>query len=176
MDNQQDSDYLEQYANTLGRLHGNLASLEIAIRFVLFATDTPEDRKFPYGFMLTSAKVGERLPENWLTSWHPLGRLVARYNDLHGAHGLISLDIKDLRDAFAHGRVFGEGVASAPFLHLMRFSQAVDGSVSVEQNWTLTPEFVREQSMKVRAALDVVGARMAAVSTPQPAAPAATRP
>lgn len=152
------TEFLNDYANELGRLVGNLASLELAIRLVLYTIDTPEERKLPHGKM--TFPPGTQAPLNWFTSWHPLGALIAKYNELNRSSGTIPEDIKDLRDAFAHGRVFGIGPEpGAGEFHLVRSSKPDRDVVTVELDVTLTPQFVRQQSAKVRATAEIVNAR-----------------
>jgi hypothetical protein len=147
------NDYLNEYANALGRLMGNLASLELALRLALYTHD-PAERWIPGG-NVTTLTPGQQVPENWLTSWHTLGELIKAYNKL-GGRSKVPVDIKDVRDAFAHGRILTEAGQTST-LRLIRFSKPRDGVVTVEENWTLTIDFMREQSRKALEAMKSVG-------------------
>ena len=65
------NDDLNDYANTLDRLMGNLASLEPALRLALYTHD-PTERWIPGG-NVTTLTPGHQVPENRLFLAHARG-------------------------------------------------------------------------------------------------------
>lgn len=98
-------------------------------------------------------EVGQKLPENDLSSYDSLGILVAKYNDAAAGLGynLIDAGLVEIRDALAHGRV------SAPLpsdtLRLLKFSRAQANQVEIRFNEQLTEEWLTKQIGRVRDAI-----------------------
>jgi hypothetical protein len=74
-------DLIEQ-ATQLGKVVGNLLSLEFSLRCYLSERELigPHEA-FPYGVSIESIPVGAVVPHNALTSFDPLSRLMRLYND-----------------------------------------------------------------------------------------------
>jgi hypothetical protein len=146
----EDLAYLAGYAATLGRLVANQSSLELLLRAVLDARLTAAEQRLPAGVPLAKLEVGMSLPENWLTSWHSLGELIGEYNRQY-SQSPIPMDIRDVRNAFAHGRILAE-VADGE-LRLLRFSKPRKGRVTVEENQVLSIDWLKDQVRKVATAM-----------------------
>src|ERR1017187_7698204 len=126
----------DAYALALGKLLANLTTLEFALRVVLHHMDDAPDLLPKDAFK--SLKVGDELPASWITSWDSLGNLIDAYNEKHNdaPEQQIPVQVKDLRDAFAHGRMLAYEPESNIVLH--RFSKPRDGRVTVEAVQVLT--------------------------------------
>ena len=153
------SDYLDEYACTLGRLVGNLLSLELCIRLVLHEYDG-KPRSHSDLALTSDLRVGDQLQVNALTSWDSLGQLIDKYNAAHSARPDLQLDttLKTLRDAFAHGRILSDD-PGVP-LRFVRLSQPRAGAVTVEMMQPLTVEWMRDQVRRVRESLVKTHARL----------------
>jgi hypothetical protein len=132
----------DRYPLLLGKLLANITSLEFAIRAVLYHQMVRPDQRVPVATRFTSLKEGEEIEESPLTSWDSLGQLIAEYNRLNPASA-IPADLKDVRDAFAHGRILADNPTMP--LTLVRFSRPVAGKVRVEKVETLTEEWLGRQ-------------------------------
>lgn len=147
------------FPDALGRLDSNLAQLEFAIRVALHLQE-PEARRMSTE-ALRALKVGDVLPENFLTDWRTLKMLIGEYNKLEAVRGGLRVDpaIVDLRDALAHGRLSASTLTSEH--RLIRFSRPNgNGEVRVEAVYAVTLEWLGEQTDKVARAMQVVFARI----------------
>ena len=141
---------LNEYACKLGRIHGNLMSIETSIRF--FLQNQVDRRQITLeSNLLTvhpdydSLKVGDCVPENAITDFKSLEALIdafdrgvaEKYPDLKLDKALITL-----RDALAHGRAFTLD-PKLPLL-LVKFAKPVDGKVRVEFAEHVTDEKLLE--------------------------------
>jgi hypothetical protein len=154
----------EQYPLQLGKLLANIATLEMALRAVLYQQEAGDSARRPVAKGLTGLRVGQVLEESALTSWDSLRELIARYNK-RNPDAAIADGICDLRDAFAHGRILTDDPAS--HLRLIRFSHPKDGSVTVEMAETLSPEWLGQQIHRVHDAVQIVHQRLRAADPPQ---------
>ena len=150
-----DDGYIDRYPCALGRLVGNLSSLEWVLRNVLYVVGLP-DSAFPEGVSLRTAKPGERLPLNALTSWDTLEKLIKAFNQISATP--IDSELKILRDAFAHGRLLGADEWDQ--FALMKFFPPDSNGVVVEARYDLTLEWMNEQIMRVGEAIDIAKARL----------------
>lgn len=146
------------YALTLGKLMGNIASLELSLRMALYRSQTPAKPGERVMVSLTEVTQGSLLPENWITSWHTLKQLLEEYNR-RNPQAPVPRDIVDIRDAFAHGRVLTADPLKP--LTLVRFSQPKDGQVRVERVHTLTIDWMNQQIHHVRDVVNAVHRRLA---------------
>src|SRR5216117_3606119 len=97
---------LEEHARLVGRLVGNLDSLEFALRAYLYEKADPPHTPLPAGHTLDSLKIGDAVPINAMTDYSSLGELIDRYNRLveRSSPGLqVDRSLVSLRDALAHG-------------------------------------------------------------------------
>jgi hypothetical protein len=150
-----DDAYLEQFPDALGRLMGNFWSLEWMLRNVLYLLGHP-----PHNVMaprpLFAANEGDTFPVNALTSYASLRQLIDAYNASTARQ--IDPSLVTLRDTLAHGRVLCADDAWVN-LSLMKFSKPDNERVTVETRYDLTIDWMNEQIVRVRAALDLITAR-----------------
>jgi hypothetical protein len=144
------------YALALGKLFGNLGSLDVALRAALYAAhpSSPGRKAQPH----TSFNVGDQVEENWITKHCYLSDLVNAYNALQDELGRpeqkIDSGIVDLRNALAHG--FVTAAAAGGILTLMKFGKGkgpAPRSLHVTAKIEMTQEWMSEQMVRVRDAL-----------------------
>jgi len=149
-------DQSAHYALALGKLFGNLGSLDVALRAVLYAAHptSPGREARPH----TSLNVGDQVEENWITKQNYLSDLVNAYNALQDELGRpeqkIDSGIVDLRNALAHGFVTASDAGG--ILTLMKFGKGKGPTprpLQVTAKIELTPEWMSEQMVRVRDAL-----------------------
>jgi len=145
---------LDEHCNRLGRLMGNLQSLEFSLRAFLQSLPSARQIGMPHGTDFYSFPVGYELPENEITSYDTLAALISRFNAEMAKRGEPALDmtIVDVRDALAHGRVS----ASAPdgTLRLIKFSRPDKRHrVRVVFNEEMTKAWFRDQIGRVHKAI-----------------------
>ncbi len=150
--------YINDFPCALGRLIGNLTSLELLLRSVLHELQHPPHTPLPGGRRLISAQRGEHVPLNALTSWDSLGTLITTFNQLHAAPVQIDPTITTLRDALAHGRRVADD-ESTDFV-LLRFGRPNGNDVVVEDRVDLTIDWLNEQIRRVGDAMDIVTRRL----------------
>ncbi len=151
-----DHSYIDLYPCALGRLVGNLSSLEWVLRNVLYLLERPPHATFPSGVSLRTAMPGERLPHNALTSWDTLEKLIDAFNQRNPTP--LNPNLKTVRDAFAHGRLLGAD--DWDHLVLMKFFPPDSSGVVVEARYDLTLEWMDEQIIRVGEAIDIAKARL----------------
>lgn len=144
------------YALALGKLFGNLGSLDVALRAALYATHPSPPGPVRNAQPFTSLNVGDQVEENWITKHCYLSELVSAYNTLQAELGrpqqTIDPGIVDLRNALAHG--FVKAPAAGGILTLMKFGRgATPRSLQVTEKVNMTPEWMSEQMVRVRDAL-----------------------
>lgn len=140
----------------IGRLMGNLWSLEWMLRNVLYRLKHEPHIQMPAPRPLFAATVGDRFPENALTSYAALGQLISAYNQT--APKPLNTALVSLRDTLAHGRPLCAD-ESWVNMSLAKFSRPVRGEVTMETRFELTLDWLNEQIELVGAALDAVKAR-----------------
>lgn len=143
----------DSFAMNLGKIHGNLLSLEFCLRCYLHAIDDHPRATLDDGMSFDSLKVDDEVPETALTDYRTLGELVDRYNSLiKPAHPDLTIDrtLVDLRDALAHGRVSGAN-PSFDDLTLVKFAKPKDGRTRVTYSQRLTTQWLKEQNALVLA-------------------------
>jgi hypothetical protein len=143
---------LMEHATQLGKVIGNLLSLEYLLRLYLYdrALITPHE-PFPKGFKLEATSVGSGVPHNALTSYDSLKQLIKLYNVYVPAQLKLDESLVNLRDAIAHGRVSAPA-KDAP-LKLMKFSDPRRGPITVVISEELSPEWFGEQVKRTHAAI-----------------------
>jgi hypothetical protein len=140
-------------------LFTNLQTLEFLLRLFLYRKRSRPHISFVRGQNLTGLRVGKVLPENAVTDYDTLGKLIRRYNAIAARKipGLkIAKDLVSLRDALAHGRVFVP-MTGLP-LQLLKFTRPRDGRVKVEFAAALTLDWLGKQSARVLAEIEKVRA------------------
>lgn len=157
MTNLSDS-YINDFPCALGRLIGNLTSLELLLRSVLHELQHPPHTPLPGGRRLISAQRGEHVPLNALTSWDSLGTLITTFNQLHAPPVQVDPTITTLRDALAHGRRVADD-ESTDFV-LLRFGRPNGNDVVVEDRVDLSIDWMNEQIRRVGDAMAIVTRRL----------------
>lgn len=143
----------DQYPLLLGELVANIATLEMAVRAILYQQETPAVVPRPVAKSLTHLRRGDMLKESALTTGDSLRTLLARYNSLN-PDAAIPEDICDLRDALAHGRMLTDDPNT--YLRLIRFGHAKEGNMLVEMAETLSPDWLNQQIHRVHDAVQSV--------------------
>jgi len=145
---------LEAHALSLGKLIGNLQSLEMGARMALVKFDQRAAEQVKT--QLPHVKAGDLVELNAFTNSDDLTQSLEKFNKRVKPECRIDINpIVDLRDALAHGRTFGSG----PIMHLriLKFSRkAIAGKVSVELAADMTNEWFREKIQLLMQALEKV--------------------
>jgi hypothetical protein len=147
----------DRHARGLGTVFTNLLSLEFLLRLFLYDKRSRPHTSFARGQNLTGLCVGEVLPENAVTAYDSLGKLIGRYNAI-AARGVASPKLAEnlvsLRDALAHGRLFVPKTGLP--LQLIKFTMPRDGKVRVDFAAALSPEWLVEQNARVQTEISKV--------------------
>lgn len=144
------------YVRGLGKLHGNLLSLEFSLRLFL--------RKKETGGRLDRAadthglKQGDITPKTAFTNYDTLGQLLEQYNALVCPAHQVDTGIVDLRDTLAHGRVFGNSVGHP--LRLLKFAKPVGSAVTVTYSELMDGAWFDQKVRWVSSQLDKVAEEM----------------
>jgi hypothetical protein len=151
--------YFELHATNLGKIVGNLLSIEMGARLAIVKLDERAAKQVQA--QLSQVNFGDYVEINAFTNDDDLRQTLEKFNKRAPLN--CRLDIKpivNLRDAMAHGRMFGLG--SKRFLRLLKFSRKpTAGKVTVELVQDMTDawfkqniEFLDLALEKVRIALD----------------------
>ena len=138
---------LEEHAQLVGRLVGNLQSLEFALRAYLYEKKSPPHAPFASGQSLHSFNVGDIVPENAMTDYSTLGKLIERYNQGVEARFQVDSSIVSVRDALAHGRV--SALDPAQDLVLLKFEKPSGGLTKVTYAQALTADWLKSQTTRI---------------------------
>lgn len=126
----------ELHALSLGKLIGNLQTIEMVARLFLAKVDeVPEWKR------------GDWVELSPLTNNLDLRGVLEKYNKVAKSHRVDDIDrIVNLRDALAHGRVFGRGpIQTAISLRLLKFErEAKDTKVQVAMAEDMTKEWFND--------------------------------
>ena len=132
----------ERHALNLGKLTGNLQTIEMAARLAIVKLDKAAGERVQA--QLPQVRVGDLVESNAFTNKDDLNQTLEKYNKR--APLVCRVDRKvivALRDGLAHGRVFGVGTMK--HLRLLKFSRkATDGRVAVELAIDMTDEWFQE--------------------------------
>jgi hypothetical protein len=144
----------ESHALNLGKLTGNLQSLEMGARMVIVKLDQRVANQMQT--QLPRVRIGDLVELNAFTNEDDLTQTLEKYNKRAPLDCRIDIEpIVRLRDALAHGRTFGFG--SIKHLRLLRFSRKTkDGKVSVELAEDMTDEWFREKIRMLDQALEKI--------------------
>lgn len=124
----------------LGRIVGNLQSLEFALRAFLLATHN-ESPSIQYHLL----QNGDEIEEDSFTNYDTLGDLVQKYNSQINKINTdlcISDEVIQLRDALAHGRIFT--IHPEKPLRLLKFNKPQHGKVTVTHSEEMNQEWYRK--------------------------------
>lgn len=143
------------HALNLGRLIGNLQSLEMGARMVIVKLDQRASDRVQV--QLPQVKVGDMVELNAYTNNDDLTQTLEKYNKRAALDCRVEIGpIVNLRDALAHARVFGIG--SMKPLRLLKFSRkAKGGKVLVELALDMTDEWFCENIRILEQALGKIG-------------------
>lgn len=142
----------DDYVRGLGKLQGNLLSLEFSLRIFL--------RKKETGGALDRAadthalKQGDVTPKTAFTNYDTLGELVDQYNASASPAHQVDRSVVDLRDTLAHGRVFGNSLAHP--LRLLKFAKPIGQSVAVTYSELMDEAWFDHKVMWLSAQIDKV--------------------
>ena len=144
----------ELHALTLGKLVGNLQSLEMGARMVIVKLDQSAAEQVET--QLPQARARDSVELNAFTNADNLDQTLEKYNKRASLDCRIEVvPIVRLRDALAHGRTFGIG--SIKHLRLLKFSRKTkDGRVPVELAEDMTAEWFDENIRMLNNALEKV--------------------
>ena len=150
----------DEHCKLLGKLVGNLQSLEFILRAFLQELPSARPIGIAYGTGVYAFPVGTELPESELTSYDSLRDLIKSFNAEMQTRGLPTIDqtIVELRDALAHGRV--SSCTPDESMRLLKFSKPCKGFVRVVFNEQMTTDWFRIQIKRVLEAVLAVYAVM----------------
>jgi len=151
-----DQSYLDLFPCALGRLIGNLWSLEWMLRNVLYRLEHPPHTSMGQSKPLFTANVGDTFPINALTSFASLGELIDAYNKT--APVPIDRSLVTPRDTLAHGRVLCADPVW-PNLVLAKMGRPANGSVAVETFYDMSIHWMNSQIARTGEALEQATAR-----------------
>lgn len=135
-----DRERFESHAFNLGKLLGNLQSIEMGARMVIVRLDQRAAEQVET--QLPQVKAGDLVELNAFTNDDDLTQTLEKYNKRTPLDCRIDVgSIVRLRDALGHGRTFGFG--STKYLRLLKFrrKRGVDGKVAVELAEDMTNEW-----------------------------------
>ncbi len=149
------------HALRLGKLFGNLQSLEALLRLYLVKIGARGRADAPVSPPYWSLAAGDEVPEDEFTNYDPLGTLIAKFNaDIATRDASLAVDtgVVSLRDLLAHGRVSADAEDEAR-LAILKFDRPKSGKVRVaaaalmDDTWfTIKTEYVMDQILRVNAA------------------------
>ena len=145
----------ESHAFNLGKLVGNLQSLEMGARMVIVKRDRRAAERVQT--QLPQVKAGDLVELNAFTNDDDLTQTLEKYNKRTPLDCRIDVvSIVRLRDALGHGRTFGFG--SPKHLRLLKFRRrmSTNGRVSVELAEDMTDEWFGTNIRMLNVALDKV--------------------
>ena len=149
----------ENHASNLGKLIGNLLTIEMAARLAIVSLD--EHVASQVSTQLPQVKKGEYVECNAFTNSDDLRQTLGKYNKRAPLDCKIDIDpIVDLRDVLAHGRMFGSG--SIGHLRLLKFNRKQKaGKVSVDLAVIMTPAWFSENIELLTKAIEKITTSLA---------------
>ena len=150
-----DRERFESHAANLGKLVGNLQSLEMGARMVIVKLDPRCAAQVRT--QLPQVRRGDVVEPNAFTNNDDLNQTLEKYNKCVSLDCRIDIKpIVNLRDALAHGRTFGYG--QMKHLRLLKFSRKRDsaGSIVVELAEDMTNDWFSNHIQALEAAFEKV--------------------
>ena len=151
------------HATQLGKLIGNLQSLETVLR--CFIDRVSMSPRLPQGKTYFGLHVGEEVPENAFTNFDTLGQLIEKYNTVVRATNkalLVDVGVVAVRDLLAHGRIAAD-LPDETQLVIIKFDHPSNGTVRVTDSAMMTNQWcqeridlIRMQCKKVARALETI--------------------
>jgi hypothetical protein len=152
----------EMHALNVGKLVGNLLSLEFLARIAIIKLDTSAAAQVQT--QLLQVNEGDWVEVNALTNADDLTRTLENYNKRTPVEYRVEIKpITKLRDALAHGRMFGHGqLKTNAHLRLLKFSRKkqynkvqVDLVVDMTEKWfNGNIRMLKDASGKIAKAID----------------------
>jgi len=152
----------ETHALRLGKIVGNLQTLEFAARMAITKLDARQAGLV--SSQLPQVKEGDWVEMNALTNADDLLQTLEKYNKQAPADCRVDVkSIVRLRDALAHGRTFNFGNSRPAYLRLLKFGRKPDTqnrvqvtmAVDMTESWFIRNiEFLQEATAKVAKAMD----------------------
>ena len=141
----------ERHAINLGKLLGNLQSIEMGARMAIVKLDKRAAGQVQS--QLPQLKAGDSVELNALTNGDDLRQTIEKYNKRAALDCRIEVEpVVNLRDALAHGRAFGFGAAKP--LRLLKFSRKIKNEkVLIELALDMTDEWFLENIRILEQAL-----------------------
>ncbi len=153
----------KNHALLLGKLVGNLQSLEALLRVFLVKRGSKRRGVALPHPSFGKLAVGDYVPEDEFTNFDSLGDLIKKYNaDVSSLDPSLQVDasVVPLRDLLAHGRI-GADVPDEARLTIIKFDKPVGGKVRVmaaalmDDAWfEANTALVRDQLLTVHRALE----------------------
>lgn len=144
----------DRHALNLGKLVGNIQSLEFALRAFLVNDEIASGALFAQSANLQDMNVDDIVSENAFTNYNNLRQLIRKYNR-HPKIISASLDIDetlvDVRDAISHGRVSAASPSSS--LRLLKFGKPENHQAKVTFSILMTKEWFGEQISRFHNAI-----------------------
>jgi hypothetical protein len=145
-------DHFENHALKLGKIAGNLQTIEMAARLAIVKLDEYSASKVET--QLPLVKDEEWVELNAFTNFNDLRQTLEKYNKHAPLECKVDINpIVNLRDALAHGRTFGFG--NMKHLRLLNFQRKQDnGKVAVELAHDMNDEWFDANIEMLNKALD----------------------
>ena len=142
----------ERHALNLGKLVGNLLTIEMAARMVIAKHESKSGVNF--ATQLPTVKAGDLVDNDAFTNPDDLRQTLRKYNKRAPSEYKVATDeIVDLRDALAHGRSFGFG--NMKHLRLLKFSRKKIGEkIKVELVKDMDDEWFSANILLLNTALE----------------------
>lgn len=147
-------------AHAMGRVLGNLQSLEFSLRLFLYdlgGFNQPATGDAQAVVNFSDASVGTWLPMTPLTSYDTLSQLIAKVNAEFAARSFqerIDPTMTDLRDALTHGRVLSRWPQGP--LRLVKSSKPQNNEVQVTVSVALTEDWFKVQVRRTLGEIEKV--------------------
>ena len=148
----------ENHAIHLGKLVGNLQSLEVLLRFYHKKIQAKKDPASVYSSDYWELKVGDAIAEDAFSNYDTLGKLVSKFNSQITSrdHSLVvDPAVIDVRDLLAHGRVSAKAADPAE-LKIIKFGSPSGGKVAVVASSLMSEAWFETNISLVRAQIEKV--------------------
>lgn len=123
----------DNHALHLGKLVGNLQSLEALLRFYLLKIAQKQTPPASAGPSYWRMSVGDVVPEDAFTNYDSLGALINKFNaDVQSRDATLCIDssVVSVRDLLAHGRMASDSPDPSR-LKIVKFDRPTSGNVKV---------------------------------------------
>jgi hypothetical protein len=146
----------DEHVQRLGKVVGNLQSLEFALRGALANMHGSRKVHPDHGVDVLAFPVGSVVPESDLTDYASLGKLVEMFNlgALASGGRTVNTHVVELRDALAHGRTYTHN-REFP-LRLVKFDKPRDGKVRVAYSEVMDHAWFDRQRDLLNDCIDAV--------------------